>query len=249
MSYELRSVFPPSSFENLAVKFELVLSIRFVAFFVLNPKLLIRDIRARGAGRHTRRHIWYPKFARAVSYTNCLGHSAASGREISELGFPCRSRAQRRSPLVVRGRLLELRCQARPRLPSLVTRPAPAQHQSPHAVGWRIVRRRQQNPRRQRLEPLVVPPLRLGHLAAPLPPQLVEGPCCGLCPELRALRMARLGLEVPLCGLHVVPRVVERCAKVVVRRGPVGPQGNGLAVGPGCSAPVLVGLVLHTLGQ
>ena len=34
-----------------------------------------------------------------------------------ELGFLRRSSAQRRSPLVVRGRLLELRCRARPRFP------------------------------------------------------------------------------------------------------------------------------------
>ena len=48
---------------------------------------------------------------------------------------------------------------------------------------------------------------------------MFEGPCRGLCPALRAHRKALLGLEVPLRGLHVVPRVVERCTEVVVRLG------------------------------
>eukprot|EP00964_Phaeocystis_antarctica_P160596 scaffold132346_cov66-Phaeocystis_antarctica.AAC.1 len=73
------------------------------------------------------------------------------------------SSAKRRSPLVVRSRLPELRCRARPRLPSATV---PTQHHTPHMVGSWIVRRRPRNPRRQRLEPLVVPPLRLGHLGA-----------------------------------------------------------------------------------
>eukprot|EP00964_Phaeocystis_antarctica_P056083 scaffold33055_cov55-Phaeocystis_antarctica.AAC.4 len=80
-----------------------------------------------------------------------------------ELGFWCRSIAQYRSPLVVPGRLPELRCRARPLLPSATL---PTQHDGPHLVGWHTVRRRPHNPRRQRLEPLVVPPLRRGHLVA-----------------------------------------------------------------------------------
>eukprot|EP00964_Phaeocystis_antarctica_P074788 scaffold46060_cov58-Phaeocystis_antarctica.AAC.1 len=100
----------------------------------------------------------------------CLG--AAPGRLIGERGFRRRSRAQRRSPLVVRGRLLELRRRARPRLPSATP---PAQHHSPHLVGYHIVRRRPHNPRRQRLEPLIVPPLRLGHLGARLLCQHADG--------------------------------------------------------------------------
>eukprot|EP00964_Phaeocystis_antarctica_P025659 scaffold14444_cov75-Phaeocystis_antarctica.AAC.2 len=91
----------------------------------------------------------------------CL--AAAPGCMAGELCFMRRSIAQLRSPLVVRGRLPELRCRARPRLPSATL---PAQHNSPQSVGSHIVRRRPRNPRRQRLEPLVVPPLRLGHLAA-----------------------------------------------------------------------------------
>eukprot|EP00964_Phaeocystis_antarctica_P097279 scaffold63438_cov57-Phaeocystis_antarctica.AAC.5 len=136
----------------------------------------------------------------------CL--AAAPGRVTGENGFPRRSRAQRRSPLKVRGRLPELRRRARPRLPADTL---PAQHKSPHSVGLQLVRRRPHNPRRQRLELLVAPPLRLGHLGALLSNQLVEGPCRGRCPVLQAHRIALLGLEVPLRGLHVVPRVVERC--------------------------------------
>eukprot|EP00964_Phaeocystis_antarctica_P048750 scaffold28224_cov58-Phaeocystis_antarctica.AAC.3 len=173
-------------------------------------------------------------------------HSAASGRESSELGFPRWCRAQRHTPLVVRGRLHELRRRARPRLPSTIN---PAQHHSPHLVGCHIVRRRPHNPRRQRLEPLVVPPLRLGHLGAPLQAQPFEGACRGPCPHLRAHRVALLGLEEPLRGLHDVPRGAERCTEVVVRLGPVGPQGDGLAVGPGCSAPVPLRAVLHAPSQ
>eukprot|EP00964_Phaeocystis_antarctica_P104274 scaffold69417_cov66-Phaeocystis_antarctica.AAC.1 len=101
-----------------------------------------------------------------------------------------------------------------------------------------LVRRRPQNPRRQRLEPHVVPPLRLGHLGARLHPQHAEGICRGLCPAFRVYRIALTGLEVPLRALHVVPRVLERCTEVVVRQGPVGPQGDGLAVGLGCSAHI-----------
>ena len=51
----------------------------------------------------------------------------------------------------------------------------PAQHHSPHLVGCRIVRHRPHNPRGQRLELLVVPPLRLGQLGAHLPCQVGEG--------------------------------------------------------------------------
>eukprot|EP00964_Phaeocystis_antarctica_P011591 scaffold6412_cov55-Phaeocystis_antarctica.AAC.2 len=89
---------------------------------------------------------------------------AASDRVAGVLGFHHRSTAQRRSPLIIRGRLLELRCRARPHPPSITTQAA--QHHSPHAVGYPIVRHRPHNPRRQSLELLVVPPLRLGHLSA-----------------------------------------------------------------------------------
>eukprot|EP00964_Phaeocystis_antarctica_P044854 scaffold25789_cov51-Phaeocystis_antarctica.AAC.2 len=110
-----------------------------------------------------------------------------------------------------------------PRLPSAIL---PAQHNRPHLVGCLPVRRRPQNSRRQRLELRVVPPLRLGHLGALFPPQPVEGPCRGPCPALRAHRVALFGLE--------------HCTEVVVRRGLVRPQGDGLAVGLPCSAPVLL---------
>eukprot|EP00964_Phaeocystis_antarctica_P146510 scaffold112803_cov57-Phaeocystis_antarctica.AAC.2 len=93
------------------------------------------------------------------------------------LGFPHRA-------LIVRGCLPYLRCRARPQLPSVTK--LPAQHMSPHGVGSLVVRLRPNNPRRQRLEPLVVPPLRLGHLGALRQPQHVEGICRGLCPALRA---------------------------------------------------------------
>eukprot|EP00964_Phaeocystis_antarctica_P128379 scaffold92156_cov66-Phaeocystis_antarctica.AAC.5 len=174
----------------------------------------------------------------------CL--AAAPGRVAGELGFHHRSRVQRRSPLEVRGRLVELRSRARTRLPSVSQ---PAQHPSSHAEGWPIVRRRPHHPRRQRLEPLVVPPLRLGHLVAHLLSQHVEGHCRDLCPVLRAHRIALLGLEVPLRGLHVVPRAVERFTEVGVRRGLVGIQGDGLAVGLGCSAPVLLRGVPRAISQ
>eukprot|EP00964_Phaeocystis_antarctica_P058752 scaffold34854_cov68-Phaeocystis_antarctica.AAC.5 len=108
----------------------------------------------------------------------------------------------------VRGCLLELRHRSGPRNPS--TKRAPAQHVSPHEVSSRMVRRRPHNPRRQRLEPLVVPPLRLGHLGARLLCQHAESRCRGTCPALRAHRVALLGLEKPHRGLHLVPRVVER---------------------------------------
>eukprot|EP00964_Phaeocystis_antarctica_P152308 scaffold120130_cov54-Phaeocystis_antarctica.AAC.5 len=122
------------------------------------------------------------------------------------LCFRPRSIAHRRRLIEVRSRLLELRCRARPPLPSATTS---AQHESTHLDRYRFVRRRPHNPRRQRLEPLVVPPLRLGRVGALLRPQQVEGTCRGLNPLLRAHRKALLGLEVPLCGLHVVPRVDE----------------------------------------
>eukprot|EP00964_Phaeocystis_antarctica_P078636 scaffold48910_cov56-Phaeocystis_antarctica.AAC.6 len=181
--------------------------------------------------------------------TNSLGLCLAAGkyRQTSELSFAHQSGAQRRSPLVVRGCLLELRYRARPRLPSAVVKPA--QHDSPHLVGCLVVRRRPHNPHRQRLERLVVPPLRLGHLGALLVPQLVEGHCRAHCPVLRAHRHALLGLEEPLCGLHVVPRDAKRCTKVEVRIGLVGRQGDGLAVGPGYFSPVLLGVVPRALSQ
>eukprot|EP00964_Phaeocystis_antarctica_P015301 scaffold8462_cov64-Phaeocystis_antarctica.AAC.4 len=127
----------------------------------------------------------------------------------------------------MRGRLLELRYRARSRPPSSTS--PPTQHLSPHAICCPIVRRRPDNPRRQRLEPLVVPPLRLGHLGALLLPQQVEGACRGI--------------------LHVVPRGGERCTEVHVRRGLVGPQGDGLAVGLACFAQVLLRGVPRALSQ
>eukprot|EP00964_Phaeocystis_antarctica_P103345 scaffold68635_cov56-Phaeocystis_antarctica.AAC.2 len=102
---------------------------------------------------------------------------------------------------------------------------------------------------RMRLEPLVVPPLRLGHLVALLLLQHVECPCRSICSVLRAHRIALVGLEVPLRGLHLVPRVVERCTEVEVRQGLVGLQGDGLAEGLGCSARVLLRAVPHALSQ
>eukprot|EP00964_Phaeocystis_antarctica_P060346 scaffold35986_cov58-Phaeocystis_antarctica.AAC.1 len=178
---------------------------------------------------------------------NGLCQAAAPGRFTGDPGFLRRSRVQRRSPLPVRGRLLELRRRARPRLPSTTT--LPAQHRSPHLVGLQIIRRIPHNPRRQRLEPLVAPPLRLDHLGALLPCQHVECPCRGPCPALRARLIALLGLEVPLCSLHFVPRVGERSTEVVVRRGLVRVQGDGLAVGPGGSACILLREVSPALGQ
>eukprot|EP00964_Phaeocystis_antarctica_P124471 scaffold88110_cov53-Phaeocystis_antarctica.AAC.3 len=172
---------------------------------------------------------------------------AAPGRVTGERGFHRRSRVQRRSPIEERGRLLELRRRARPHLPSTIA--PPAHHRSPHLVGHPIVRRCPHNPRRQRLEPLVVPPLRLGHLGALPTRQHVEGRCRGLCPPLRAHRKALLGLEEPLRSLHVVPRVGEHCTEVEVRCGDVGPQGDGLAEGPGRSACVLLGKVPRALSQ
>eukprot|EP00964_Phaeocystis_antarctica_P098029 scaffold64100_cov54-Phaeocystis_antarctica.AAC.4 len=103
-----------------------------------------------------------------------------------------------------------------------------------------MVRCRPHNPRRQRLELLVVPPLRLGHLGARLQLEHVEGLCRGPCPELRAHRRALPDLEVPLRGLRVVPRAAERVAEVEVRVGHVGLQRDGLAVGLPCFAPVLL---------
>ena len=86
----------------------------------------------------------------------CL--AAGSVCRLFHLGFNRRSRGQRRSPLIVRGRLPELRRRARlrRRRPSATT--LLAQHLSPHLVGLHIVRRRPHHPRRQRLEPLVAPP-------------------------------------------------------------------------------------------
>ena len=50
---------------------------------------------------------------------------AAQVRQPRELGFPRWRIVQHRRPIVVRGRLLELRCRARPHLPSVTH---PAQH-------------------------------------------------------------------------------------------------------------------------
>eukprot|EP00964_Phaeocystis_antarctica_P008720 scaffold4722_cov60-Phaeocystis_antarctica.AAC.6 len=61
-----------------------------------------------------------------------------------ELGCYHRSGAQRSSPLIVRGRLLELCRRARLRLPSGTP---PTQHDSPHLVDLGIVRRRPHHPR------------------------------------------------------------------------------------------------------
>eukprot|EP00964_Phaeocystis_antarctica_P061249 scaffold36583_cov63-Phaeocystis_antarctica.AAC.5 len=137
---------------------------------------------------------------RGCSHGSRLG--AAEGRVFGEVGFPRRSRVHRRSPFVVRGRLPELRRRARPHLPSATL---PVQHHSPHLVGYQIFRHRSHNPRRQRLEPLVAPPLWLGHFGARLLRESVEGRRRGLRPAFRAHRVALLGLEEPLCGLRGVP--------------------------------------------
>ena len=80
----------------------------------------------------------------------CL--AAAPIRDSGELCFPRQGIAQRRSPLKVRGRLLELRCRARPRFPSTITPTrgwfdlhlarrlalfAHQPHQHPHGQGHR----------------------------------------------------------------------------------------------------------------
>eukprot|EP00964_Phaeocystis_antarctica_P107349 scaffold72087_cov55-Phaeocystis_antarctica.AAC.4 len=75
----------------------------------------------------------------AVTGKQAKQHTHAIG------GLLGRSRAQRRSPIIVRGRLLELRRRARPLLPSTVL--VPAKHGSPHLVGHPIVRRRPHHPR------------------------------------------------------------------------------------------------------
>eukprot|EP00964_Phaeocystis_antarctica_P012533 scaffold6909_cov56-Phaeocystis_antarctica.AAC.3 len=99
----------------------------------------------------------------------------------------------------------------------------------PHQVGAHVVRRHLHNPLRQRLELLVVPPLRLGHLGALLPRQHAKGLRCGPSPELRAHRQALLALEKPLRGLYAVPRDGKHCTEVEVRLGRVGPECDGLA--------------------
>eukprot|EP00964_Phaeocystis_antarctica_P125756 scaffold89428_cov63-Phaeocystis_antarctica.AAC.4 len=201
--------------------------------------------------KHTHSDPYHRIITTQGTLNDCFcGLSAAPVRVIGELRFHHRRIAQRRTPIEVPSRNLELRCRARPRLPStsqIVT--FSTQHESPHEVGWLIVRRRPHNPRRQRLELLVVPPLRLDHLGARLLLQHVEGICRGLCPLLRAHRTALFGLEEPLRGLHVVPRVVEHYTEVDVRRGLVGPQGDGLAVGLACFAPVLLRGVPRALSQ
>eukprot|EP00964_Phaeocystis_antarctica_P109786 scaffold74197_cov63-Phaeocystis_antarctica.AAC.3 len=181
---------------------------------------------------------------RTPLHGSCL--TAAPVCALAELGFQCRSRLQRRRPIEVHSRLRELCCRARPQLPS--AKP-PAQHRSPHLRGCQIVRRRPRNPRRQRLEPLLAPPLRLGHLGARFLCQHVEGHCRGLCPVPRAHQHALPGLEEPLRSLHGVLRVGEHSTEVVVRLGLVGPQGDGLAEGPCCSACVLLRLVPRALSQ
>ena len=65
-----------------------------------------------------------------LSAVHGLRPTAALVRQPGELGFRHRSIAQRRRPIEERGRLLELRCRARPRLPSITTHPA--QYSSPH---------------------------------------------------------------------------------------------------------------------
>eukprot|EP00964_Phaeocystis_antarctica_P126431 scaffold90127_cov63-Phaeocystis_antarctica.AAC.3 len=116
-------------------------------------------------------------------------------------------------------------------------------------MGAQGVRRRSHNPRRQRLEPLVGPPLRFGHLGALLLPKHVESSCYGLCPALRVHRIALLGLEEPLRSLHFVPRVGEHSTEIEVHRGLVGPQGDGLAVGLACSARVPFRLVPYAISH
>ena len=155
-----------------------------------------------------------------------------------EHGFPRRSRVQRRRPIEVRGRLLELSCRARCRLPS-ATR-LPAQHVSPHDVSAHIVRRNPHDLRRQRFEPLVVPPLRLGHLGALRKCQLVEGPCRGLCPAHRLHRIALRGLEEPLCGgFHFVKRPVQ-LPRLRVRRAVVAAEVRGRRGGGGLGLTLLL---------
>eukprot|EP00964_Phaeocystis_antarctica_P030181 scaffold17018_cov60-Phaeocystis_antarctica.AAC.4 len=168
------------------------------------------------------------------------GLATALVRVAGVRGFHRRSRGHRRSPLKVHSSLLELRCRARPLLPSAKH---PAEHYGPHLSGWHMVRSQLDNPRRQRLEPLVIPPLRLCHFGARLLPQHVKAVCRGLCPLLRTLLIELAGLEEPLCGLHMVPRVAEHCTEIGECAGLVGPQGDGLAVDPCCSAPVLLSLV------
>eukprot|EP00964_Phaeocystis_antarctica_P085143 scaffold53730_cov41-Phaeocystis_antarctica.AAC.2 len=172
--------------------------------------------------------------------------AAAKHRPMGELGFHSRSIAQRRSLIKVRGCLHDFGYGSRPRLPSTALS---VQRPSPHAIGYHIVRRRPHNARRQRLEPLVVPPPRLGHLGALLRLQHVEGLCRGMCPHLRAHRIALLSFKKPLRGLHFVPRVGEHCTEVEVRCGLVGPQGDGLAVGLACFPPVLLRAVPCALRQ
>eukprot|EP00964_Phaeocystis_antarctica_P079005 scaffold49168_cov66-Phaeocystis_antarctica.AAC.1 len=180
---------------------------------------------------------------------SCQGYRASFCLEVAhgcvngELGFCRRDTAQRSNPLVVRSRLLELRSRARPRLPSVAL---PAQHCSPHVDDCQFFRRRPHHPRRQHLEPLVVPPLRLGHLFLH---QHVEGRCRGTCPALRSYLPALLGLEESLRSLHEVPRGGEHDAEVGVRPRLVGLQGDGLAVGLGCSAPVLLRAIPRALSQ
>ena len=59
-----------------------------------------------------------PALATAKATLHGLRQAAALGRTVGAVCLPRRSRAQRPSPLMVRGRLHELRRRARPRLPS-----------------------------------------------------------------------------------------------------------------------------------
>eukprot|EP00964_Phaeocystis_antarctica_P057419 scaffold33979_cov60-Phaeocystis_antarctica.AAC.2 len=96
---------------------------------------------------------------------------------------------------------------------------------------------------REGLEPLVVPPLGLGHLGALRQAQLVEGGRYRVDPVLRALLEERRGLEEVRRRLHVAPRVAESYSEVVVGLGLARLEGDGLAVVVVCLEVVLVGKV------
>eukprot|EP00964_Phaeocystis_antarctica_P081013 scaffold50638_cov55-Phaeocystis_antarctica.AAC.2 len=67
-----------------------------------------------------------------IELSLALWLTAHKDRESGELGFHRRCSVQRRSPIKVRGRLLELRHRARPRLPRVSHS---TQHESTHPVG------------------------------------------------------------------------------------------------------------------